>query len=157
MLEHYRNLCRAGELTGQPRPRRWIRQLRDRTGGVWHDIQARTRPIGFSSSTLEAEFAQVELVDKYIDHPNWIVLGNVILQEFRQQRTLASAFTLDKSFHLALVLMRYCYNVYTTASVYTKLRFYTVWDNTGRKLRLKRWCYSTWLCGPICKTVTWRY
>lgn len=57
--------------------------------------------------TLETEFAQVEFVDKDIDNPNRIVLGNVIVQQLRQQRTLASGFTLDKSFHLAPVLMRY--------------------------------------------------
>jgi len=79
----------------------------------------------------EAQEAKVKFVHEYIDQPHWIVFGHVVVQEFGQQRALATILAFDKALHFEPVLMRYWLNVYRAASVYTTLRFYTVWVGTG--------------------------
>ena len=45
--------------------------------------------------------AQIELVDEDVDHPNRVVLGDVVVQALGQQRDLASVLALDESLHVA--------------------------------------------------------
>lgn len=51
---------------------------------------------------------------------------------FREQRTLLAILTFDKALHFTPVAMRYWLNVYRADFVYTVLRFYTAWANSGQ-------------------------
>ena len=56
---------------------------------------ARCRPI----DTFKSECRKIELVNKDLNHTDRVVLGDVVIQAFRQQRDLRSVLTLDESLH----------------------------------------------------------
>ena len=45
----------------------------------------------------EAQEGKVKFVHEYIDHSHWIIFGHVVVQEFGQQRALATIFAFDKA------------------------------------------------------------
>ena len=52
-----------------------------------------------SDVLIKAQSAQIQLVDEHLDHPNRVVLGDVIFQRLRQQQRLPPVFTLDETPH----------------------------------------------------------
>lgn len=54
---------------------------------------------GLRLDTLRAKLPQVEFVDKHIDDSHWVVLSDVVIENFRKQRALRPSFALDESFH----------------------------------------------------------
>ena len=56
---------------------------------------------------IEAQEGKVKFVHEYIDHSHWIIFGHVVVQEFGQQRALATILACNKALHFASVLMRY--------------------------------------------------
>ena len=50
---------------------------------------------------LEPEVGKIEFFDKYIDHTDWIIRCNVIVQKLRKQRPLSAIFAFDKTLHVA--------------------------------------------------------
>jgi hypothetical protein len=58
------------------------------------------RPAGhFGHDAREAQRLQVQLVDEHLDHPDRVLLGDVIFQIFREQRALPPVRPLDKPLH----------------------------------------------------------
>ena len=45
----------------------------------------------------EAQESKVKFVNEYIDHSHWIIFGDVVVQEFGQQRALVTVFAFDKA------------------------------------------------------------
>lgn len=49
--------------------------------------------------TLEPQRSQVQLVDEDVDHPDRVLLGDVLLQVFRKQDPLPAILALDEALH----------------------------------------------------------
>src|SRR5215469_7406576 len=59
------------------------------------------RPPGrLSVNPTELKIRQIKFIDKNIDHTNWIVLANPILQTFGEQRALPSILPFNDALHL---------------------------------------------------------
>ncbi len=58
------------------------------------------RPAGcLGSDPAKPKLGEIEFLDKYVDHPNRIVLANPVFQAFRKQRALPAIRALDKALH----------------------------------------------------------
>jgi hypothetical protein len=58
------------------------------------------RPAGhLGHDAREAQHLQLQLVDEHVDHPDRVLLRDVILKVFREQRALTPVLPLDKPFH----------------------------------------------------------
>ena len=69
--------------------------------------------------TLKPQLPQIELLDEGLDHAHRVVVGHIIVQARRQQRSLASILAFNESLHAAGLAKR-------VAEVYEDtLRFYT--------------------------------
>jgi len=69
------------------------------------DLQQYRRTVSRSSrrrrrGTSTPQCCQIELVDKYIDDSNRIVIAAVVIETVRQQRDLVSVPALNESLHL---------------------------------------------------------
>ena len=51
---------------------------------------------GQGIDTLETHFAKIEFIHEDIDHSHRIVLGNVIVETFWQQRALSAALAIAR-------------------------------------------------------------
>jgi hypothetical protein len=59
-----------------------------------------SRPTGrFGFSATEAELPQGQFVDERIDCPDWVVLGDVLVDAGGKQRTLGAVFAFNESLH----------------------------------------------------------
>src|SRR5213082_568037 len=71
------------------------------------NLQQRRRVIGrpscrFRCNALKAQFAQIKLVDKDIDRPDWIVLAQIVIQPLGKQRALTAVIANHKARHRIL-------------------------------------------------------
>src|ERR1700732_3680756 len=87
-------------LTLQPAARRDLVDV-----AVNVDLQQRARMIGGTSGrfwdhTVKAQRPEIQLIDKHVDHPNRVVLSNVVIQILGKQNALSTVFTLDEARHL---------------------------------------------------------
>ena len=58
------------------------------------------RPTGhLGIDPVKPKIAQIELVDKHVDHANGIVLDNPIFQAFRKQRALPTINPFNEALH----------------------------------------------------------
>jgi hypothetical protein len=62
-------------------------------------------PGRFRRHSLEPQPRQIQLIDKYIDNPHRVILRNVIVENFWEQRALTSIFAFDKSLHQSLPIL----------------------------------------------------
>src|SRR5262245_19029414 len=58
-------------------------------------IRRRTGRLGIDP----AEIAQIELLDKGVDHPDWTILDDPVLQAFGKQRALTAIDPFDEALH----------------------------------------------------------
>lgn len=75
----------------------------------------------------EAEPAEVQLIDKDVDHPRRIVLAHVVIKTARQQRRLSAVFTLNEAAHLSasdIVMSGVC----TASRFYTASSHQRTWE-----------------------------
>src|SRR5262249_18928486 len=68
----------------------------------------------FRLNTTEAEFREIEFVDKDVDRANRIVLGNPTLPAFRKLRTLPSIRAFNEPLHRSLRKSRKSHNLRIT-------------------------------------------
>src|SRR5207237_1848547 len=54
---------------------------------------------GLRVNPVKPQIVQIELLDKDIDHANWVVFANPIVQAFGKQRALPTVHALDKPLH----------------------------------------------------------
>src|ERR1700730_15274716 len=54
---------------------------------------------GLGSNPFKAELAQIEFVHKQVNHPNWIILVDPVLQAFRKERALCAIRSLNEALH----------------------------------------------------------
>ncbi|GEM_PF-3328955 len=52
---------------------------------------------------LEAQTLQIQLVDEDIHHPDWIILGHIVVETFGKQRLLPAIGTLNEAAHTHLL------------------------------------------------------
>ena len=58
------------------------------------------RPAGrLGSDAVKSQAAQIEFLDKNVDHPNRIVLADPVFQAFRKQRALPAIHPLNEALH----------------------------------------------------------
>ena len=58
--------------------------------------------------TIKPQFCKIEFIDKHINNANRIVLGNVVVEELREQGALCASVALDKPFHLPTPKLMRC-------------------------------------------------
>jgi len=63
----------------------------------------------FRLRTLEPQRLEVELIDEDVHHPDWVVLGDVVVQALREQRALGPVLAFDVSLPGALASLRQSY------------------------------------------------
>ncbi len=64
-------------------------------------------PTGLSgNATAETGSREVKCVHKRIDHPNWMILANPVLQTIREKGRLVPVHSLDIARHPHLQLMK---------------------------------------------------
>src|SRR3954454_2735601 len=71
------------------------------------NLQQRGRVIGrpscrFRRNAPKAQFAQIKLIDKDVDRPDWIVLAQIVIQPLGKQRALTAVIANDKARHRIL-------------------------------------------------------
>ncbi|MET4719974.1 hypothetical protein ABIF63_004080 [Bradyrhizobium japonicum] len=49
--------------------------------------------------TLKAHLSQTERIDKYVDHANWVILVNEVIEAFGQQRPLPTIRLFNEAPH----------------------------------------------------------
>ena len=54
---------------------------------------------------FKPQIGQIELIHEHIDHLNWIVLVDPVVQAFRKKRGLATFNTLDEALHAVIPYM----------------------------------------------------
>jgi len=54
---------------------------------------------GFGLRALKTQSLQIQLINKDIDHPHWVIFGNVLVQALGKQRGLRAVLTFDVSLH----------------------------------------------------------
>ncbi len=69
-------------------------------------IQCFNVPKTCSIDVLKVKLVQIQLIDERVDNPHRVVLGDVVVEAFRQQDDLASVLSLDESLHAAALLRR---------------------------------------------------
>src|SRR6202045_2280050 len=54
----------------------------------------------FWNHTVKAQRPEIQLIDKHVDHPHRVVLGNVVIQILGKQNALYTVFPLNEARHL---------------------------------------------------------
>jgi hypothetical protein len=72
-------------------------------------IRRSTRVRGLNA--FKAKRPQIEFFDKCVDYSHRVVLGNVVIWTFRQQRDLAPILSFNESLHVWQPALSRCHNL----------------------------------------------
>src|ERR1700682_2219246 len=63
-------------------------------------------PGHFRIHTLKTQLVQIQLIDKYVNDPNRVILSDVVVEMLGKQCALRTIFAFDKSLHQSLPLLQ---------------------------------------------------